>query len=433
MQNNNIREKAFWIQDFFRGSKIKKQYKDIERCMERKKQNEEALKKILQYAIKEIPFYKDIDSNNLLDFPVINKKIYNENYDLLRNKKYSKNLHTVLTSGSTGNPFKAVQNAEKRERTVASLLYFHKKVGFDLGKRYIFLRALSEFNKTSKIKNFMQNYIPIQAIGLNEEGMKKIEKLLDKDKKIKVLIGYGSTLKEVAEYFEKTNKKYKLDAIISGADTLTDETRIKLEKIFQCSVANRYSNEENGMMAITLPGKKEFTLNTANYYFELLKLDSDEPAEKGEIGRIVLTDLYNYAMPFIRYDTGDLAISDDEDRTNLKTFKSLAGRTCDMLEDENGNKIGLVSVNIFVHDFFDIVKFQFVQYNDRVIFKVVSKNNKNDIEKMNEKYIKELKKFLGQSMKIEVQYVDDIPVEKNGKYKAIINKKTNLQNVEDTK
>lgn len=78
----------------------------------------------------------------------------------------------------------------------------------------------------------------------------------------------------------------------------------KLEKQFNCTVRSWYSNEENGIMGIQKEEDESYRIDTESYYYEILKLDSDEPAEPGELGRIVITDLYNYAIPLIRYDNG---------------------------------------------------------------------------------------------------------------------------------
>lgn len=48
-----------------------------------------------------------------------------------------------------------------------------------------------------------------------------------------------------------------------------------------------------------------------------LKMDSDEPAEDGELGRIVITDLYNYAFPILRYDNGDTAIAHHREKMDI--------------------------------------------------------------------------------------------------------------------
>lgn len=53
-------------------------------------------------------------------------------------------------------------------------------------------------------------------------------------------------------------------------------------------------------------------VNTQSLRVELLAPDSSDYVKPGEIGRVVITDLYNRSMPLIRYDTGDFAVSHDD-------------------------------------------------------------------------------------------------------------------------
>ena len=125
-----------------------------------------------------------------------------------------------------------------------------------------------------------------------------------------MVLSYASTLDAFRKYFQKYGadeaKGCKVYGIVSGSELLQDITRDSLEKAFGCKVVSRYANEENGFLGQDDVDNNVFIPNRADYYYEILKLTSDEPAAKGEVGRIVVTDLYNYAMPFVRYDTGDV-------------------------------------------------------------------------------------------------------------------------------
>src|SRR5699024_3505712 len=102
-------------------------------------------------------------------------------------------------------------------------------------------------------------------------------------------------------------------------------------------------------------------LNTASYHFELLKLDRDEPAAPGETGRVVVTDLYNHSTPFIRYDTNDLAVSDDADRSGLKTLRCLQGRLGDVIKDQDGNMVCASNIGSYIREFYDLRQYQLIQ------------------------------------------------------------------------
>ena len=81
----------------------------------------------------------------------------------------------------------------------------------------------------------------------------------------------------------------------------------EIEQAFKTKVFSRYSNVENGIIAQQTDKSFDYYfINSASYYVEILEMDLDVPVLKGELGRIVVTDLFNDAMPFIRYDTGDI-------------------------------------------------------------------------------------------------------------------------------
>ena len=136
-------------------------------------------------------------------------------------------------------------------------------------------------------------------------------------KKVKCIIGYSSAIGELGRYIEKYHvdtKGFCVKAILPISESMPGEVRRNLEKIFRCTVRSWYSNEENGIMGLQREEDESYYIDTESYYYEILKLDSDEPAEPGELGRIVITDLYNYAIPLIRYDNGDLAVAERKEK-----------------------------------------------------------------------------------------------------------------------
>lgn len=76
---------------------------------------------------------------------------------------------------------------------------------------------------------------------------------------------------------------------------------------------------------------RRFYLNEASYFLEVAEIDSDEPAEYGELGRIVITDFFNYAFPLIRYDNGDTCIMQLDEKTKHPYIAQLYGRRLDLV------------------------------------------------------------------------------------------------------
>lgn len=63
-------------------------------------------------------------------------------------------------------------------------------------------------------------------------------------------------------------------------------------------------------------------MDTSGVYLEVLKLEEDIPAGDGELGRLVITDLYNYAFPPIRYENGDIVVRKSVKRVVGSSVKS---------------------------------------------------------------------------------------------------------------
>ena len=420
----NIRKMVFWGLDYIKGSPVRKHYNDIRNRMENQSSPEEKVEEILQYVKYNVPFYSaQKELNTLCDFPVMTKALYNKNIHMVRSTKYlnDNSLHWVRTSGSTGTPFSAPQDFDKRNRTKAELIYFHNVSGWKLGDRYLFIRAWVAYN-ASLSKRIMNNFVPFEATNFNEENKEKLLRIIKNEKNLKILFGYSSVITDLAEYIIENkacvpNKKIKL--VVVDSDTLLHGAKEKIEEAFGCSVMNRYDNEEHGVLACMKPGDDCWTVNTASYYIELLKIDSDEQCLPGEVGRVVVTDLTNHAMPFIRYDVGDLAVSNDYNGKYAVHLHSLEGKANDIIKDTSGNRIGNVSLAAYFELFMSIKKYQLIQesakeYRLKIILEEENSSNVTD------KLIKELKQCLGKDANIVIEIVPEIETTKAGKYRPVI-------------
>ena len=418
-----IRRTAFWTLDALHGGKVKKHYLDIESKMNGNLNVDHNLNDILNYVQKNVPYYRDHSFNGLTDFPVINKKDIMDQYEKFCSIEFpNKNeLHEVSTSGSSGNPFHAYQDLDKRRRVIAELAYIHDSVGWKIGDRYVFMRAWTGHYNSMGFQQFKQNFIPVEVTHFDAQAMSNLRQKLKKDKRIRVIIGYSSSLSELATYLIEqgdTSEMFGIRVIIADSDTLTAEGKRNLEKIFGCPVINRYDNEEQGILAFTKPYCDEFTVNSASYYVEILSLDGDYPAKPGEVGRIVVTDMFNKAMPFVRYDTGDLAIAGLIDGNRCITMKSLQGRTSDVVFALDGSTVYSPTINNYICDFYDVKKYQLIQRASGVFeIKLVCPENSSSVKLIDEN----LRQLLGKDIQLSFHFVEDIPSGKNGKYKTVIN------------
>ena len=182
-----------------------------------------------------------------------------------------------------------------------------------------------------------------------------------------------------------------------------------------------YSNEENGIMGLQNEDNEGYHIDTETYYYEILKMDSDEPAEPGELGRIVITDLFNYAFPIIRYDNGDTAVAVRKEKNGrFKLCLSvLYGRRSDLIYDCDGKAVTPYIITNNLWDIEGVKQYRFIQEDvkDYTIWL------NGDQEKMDqEEILRRIRPYLGEEAHIKVEIVDEIPVLASGKRKYIENR-----------
>lgn len=428
-----MRSNLFWTVDFIRGKKVTEHYNQIKLIMEAKDSSkanqliDNNLENLLKYAVTHTDFYSSHQNfKSLEDFPIINKNIIRADYNKFISKKYSsETLFKVTTSGSTGTPFKAYQDAIKRARHIADNIYFNEKAELDLGERLYYFRVWNKINKKDRLKKFMQNIIECDAGTFTKDAIGKLLNQMKNDNSKKSMLAYSSTYEalvtKIKEY-ELSTEGISMSSIITMSETLPDQTKVNLGKMFNCPVISRYSNMENGFLAQQcISENNEYHLNTASFKIELLKFDENSRVANGEMGRIVVTDLFNYGMPIIRYDTGDIAIMEDNGKCDWQgtIFSKVLGRKVDFIYSTNDEIISPHVITNTMWKYPDINQFQFIQKSQ---FNFILKLNSSVLEPMIEKDIEiNFKSYLGENANINFEYVEEIPVLNSGKRKKIVN------------
>lgn len=421
-----IRKTVFWAIDGIKGSSIKSQYKDIKGILDSRdidfitqKQNE-ALKAILDHAITTSTFYKDyVGYNSISDFPIINKNIIRDNFDAFKSSKYKlEECILVSTSGSTGTPFKVLQNKRKRLRNLADNLCFFESSGYEIGQKLINIKIWPDKLNIGLFSKFwFKNMHPQSVFKLSDDDLNVLIKTLQNDSAPKSMIGYPSAFETICRYLDKVGSgpvSCNLYSIISMSEVLKENIRNKMETYFGVTPMSRYSNNENGIIAQETMANK-FKINHASYYIEVLKVKEDMPADYGELGRIVITDLYNYAMPLIRYDIGDIGVI-DRDENNIPYLKSVEGRKLDLIFNTKGEIIPSY-ISYKLGDYGDCKQFQLIQYGKRHYKIKLNTDKKVDEPSM----LKDYKQFLGEDAIIDIEYVDEIPLLLSGKRREVLN------------
>lgn len=331
--------------------------------------------------------------------------------------------YEVSTSGSSGSPFKAYWNKDKVLRNRADTLYFQGITGYKLGYRLYYIRKWLSKYKESQLTMAMRNIEMVNVTDFSDGYLANLIETLQKDGSNKVLLSYSSALRDICQYLDSIKAgpvDTDISSIIAMAEALGDDTREKLTYYFNAPVHLRYSNQENGILSLQLSQKSNnLQINWASYFIEILHPDKDVPVSEGTLGRVVVTDLFNYSMPFIRYDTGDLGMMTEEAPffKGSSVFSKVEGRKMDVLWDTRGNVISGFNIH-HLESYPEIKQFQFIQ-EDRTKYRIyvaVDEPLRRESEIMDA-----FKAFLGQDAQVEIFSVKDIPKLESGKRRFVIN------------
>jgi len=426
---DTFRYKGYWMVDWISGRKVGNNYNQICKVLNDDSRNNpnitnhKLINRILQHAVKNVTYYNGYNTSDLTKYPVINKTLIRNNFERFISKAFNeKDLIRVVTSGSTGTPFQVYHDINKRNRNTADTIYFGEMAGFKLGHKLFYFKVWNNVNKKSLLTLWMQNLIPCDVTNLSDIIIEKHIVKMSEEQKPFGLLGYASVYDAILSYclrnnINKINTKVK--SIISMSESLATETKQKISEIFGCPVLSRYSNVENGIIAQQVPDSGlHFIINSASYHVEILKFESDEPQTDGEIGRIVITDLFNYGMPMIRYDTGDTGSKRYDAKLKKMVFDNIEGRRMDLIYNPQGKLMSSFTITNNMWLFPEITQYQFIQKTEN---KYHFKLNVDGCFNRENELIEEFKKHFGKEAEFTVEYVDEIPQLQSGKRKKVVN------------
>lgn len=402
---------------------IVNQLKEVEAIMEEpvltEGFREGYLTNLLTFATRHSAFYKKYENfKSIEDFPLVDKDILRENWNevLVPELKGRDDNKEKRTSGSTGTPFVVLWDRRKHSRMIADIKYFAKMGGCESHERIVCLVVNDKVVPPAE-KMERDNVYTIQCGYFDDVSIENLLKEVESYQP-KMVIAYSSMWDAIANFIyegKAGNCALKLSSIMAEAEGLKERTRKILEDYFQCPVYSRYGNEECGTMAQEDGTGYGHRVNNASYYVEVLDMEQDVPAKEGEIGRVVITDLFNYAFPMIRYENGDLAIK--KSLSDGRVYLSdVVGRKVDMLYTTDGRMVNWLRSLIFMKRFLDIKQFQIIQETETKFVWVLNTKNHS----YEEIIVKESKEVFGEDSQYEFRYVNEIPKMRSGKTQMTI-------------
>ncbi len=393
------------------------------------------LEKLLIHAYENVPYYHrvlehcgviaagKVNLEKFPEIPILTKEIIRKEGRNLYSRDYkSRKPYENTSGGSTGEPVRFIQDKEYDDWNIATKLYFNIVLGKDLGQPEIKFwgsdRDILAGNLTVKDRliNLLYNRKFFNSYRLSEQ---EIRQLIDLNNRFKPVAywAYMESALELSNYLSRNELYFHSpQSVISTIGPLTDEVKENIETNMSCKVYNQYGSREVG--AISCQCTKQRSMHTFPWWNYIEILDEWGVAVQNQEGRVVVTTLHNYSMPLIRYDIGDVAIAGgwgcDCGRNSL-LLKTVIGRTLGYFKKADGSLVHshfLVQA-LFFRDW--IKRFQIIQDEiDHVLIKV--QLNENAVESDVEDITRKTKILMGESCKVDFEYVEDISRTASGKY-----------------
>ncbi|MGC9780293.1 MAG: phenylacetate--CoA ligase family protein [Candidatus Heimdallarchaeota archaeon] len=309
---------------------------------------------------KSIEFNPNTDFNSLNDIvkiPPLTKEQIRANIPNLISKGFpEKELIKNYTGGSTGKSLTFYQTNESKDWSTAELFRHFNMCGWEFGDKYAFLwgadRDTQNIGMANKINQKIRRYIWMNSFKLSEEKLSDFTKRIKKFKP-KLLIGYASSLFEFAKFLEKQKYEISIPFVESSAEKLYPFQRRKIQQYLNCKVFNRYGCREVGNIAHECSEYNKLHISEDINYIEILDKDNNLSAYE-ENGFVTITNLYNYGMPFIRYQNEDMAAISDEfcgcGRIS-RLLNPIIGRISDNIITPQGK---IIHGKFFTHLFYNI-------------------------------------------------------------------------------
>ncbi len=416
---------------------------------------EERLAGLLRYAAEQVPFYRDFYRSrglsvtalgavsDLTQLPIVGKAVYRQSgmetfcaEDLPAYRRLER-----ATSGSTGEPFRFCLDRAALPVIFASHLFYDSWYGLRPFDRYVRIMAPPAVPSglspptpfwfrlrqavTSRLQRFYENRTQrkIWIWEIDEARADEAWRVME-DFRPSFVMGYASVLAALADEWRWRGRAlgWGVRGVITIAETLTPARRRAIERFFHAPIINRYGMRECGSWVAQNchANPDQFHVNTELAICEVVRPDGS-PCAPGETGRVALTDLWNFARPFIRYETGDLAVAAAGGCDCGRGFPLLGeieGRSVECLRTPSGKEISpaILGHYLFVYgQHLEAVRhYQLVQESaGEARLLVVPAQGWG--ERQRERLQADLERLLGDEMKVTVEAVRQIPPEKSGK------------------
>jgi phenylacetate-CoA ligase len=402
---------------------------------------DEKLRRLIRHAYRDVPFHRarmqelglrpeDIRTTaDLAKLPLLSKSDIREHlyFDILSEHHEKSEMLRVTTSGSTGEPFVCFADRAQLELRWAATLRSQRWTGYAFGDPTVrlwhqTLGLTSSQAARERADALLSNRTFIPVFELNDESLARALRVIRRASPT-LVDGYAEALDLLAR-FALANPELapRVPAVMSSAQTLPAASRAAIERAFGCRVFDKYGSREFSGIAYECDAHRGHHVVGEAYIVEILR--DGAPARPGELGEVVITDLTNRSMPFIRYRIGDLAVARDPSERcpcgrGLPLIGDVEGRVQSIVRGANGAYLPGTFFAHYLRELdYAVRRFQVIQREPgELTFRFVKGPRFSN--GVLDEILETFRAHLGSATRIDVQSVDRIDLVRTGKAVAV--------------
>lgn len=390
---------------------------------------------LLAHAARTVPYYRgrldaiaglrrgELTMDGWRRLPVLRRPDIQENGAALVSRRVPKDhgkVADIHTSGSTGRPVTVKTTDITRLFYQAINLRYHLWHGRDLSAKTAKIARLASSAASGEPTAWVAGYPsgPMVSFDVTRPVTEQLAWLEEVNPDY--LLTYPSNLFSLAQRCEETGNGIPgLRQVATMGEVVEPEVRAACERVWEVPLADAYSAQELGMIALQCPEHPHYHVQSENVLVEILGEDG-QPCAPGEVGRLVVTDLHNFATPLIRYEIGDYAEAGGPCPCGrgLPVITRVLGRTRNMLTLPSGEQMWPAFTKALRQALPSLRQAQLVQRTrDEIEVRLVVASPLTPMEE--DRARAALGKALSDAFAYRFAYVDEIPRSPGGKFEEV--------------
>ncbi|MBX3375537.1 MAG: phenylacetate--CoA ligase family protein [Phycisphaeraceae bacterium] len=357
-------------------------------------------------------------------WPLIDRETVRKHRSAMRT---GRRVISKSTGGSTGEPLHFDLDLDSHDRRTAAWHRGYSWAGAGPGTKQLYLWGTRlDGTRASRLKDRLYHALHrrhvMSCFDMPRDFAIRFAAELER-RKPDAIVAYVNPLYAVARDLDSSGRslRHRPRSIVVGAEKLHPFQRECIERVFGAPVFETYGSREFMLIGAECDRHSGLHLSAEHLIVEIVD-DRGRPASPGHEGEIVVTDLTNLGMPFIRYRTGDRAIAGFDTcpcgRT-LPLLRTVVGRQLDIIRTPDGRALPGEFFPHLMKDFAEVRRFQVVQESPTSLhIRLVAPNLTPEARQKLEQRIRDA---TGPTLIVRFEPVNDIPLTGAGKLRLVVN------------